>query len=249
MKLNENAAHLLRRARSAGSDRVLVGVTGPDRFGATAWMCTRHALRRAGAHPVRITPNRRLARALPDALVLGGGADIEPSRYGQPSRQAVDTDPERDTFEWQMLEAASGHGIPVLGICRGAQVLNTFFGGTLHQEISELVPPRVRQFASLTFKEIEIVSDSRLARILGATDATVNSLHHQSVDRVAAGFRVTARDTEGLVQAIEAVQHRFMIGVQWHPEYLPFSRVQHRLFEALVTAVTSDRAPNDDDRR
>lgn len=137
-----------------------------------------------------------------------------------------------------MLEQAVRDDLPVLGICRGAQLLNVFHGGTLHQHLMEVIENLVLRRTVLPRKTITIDPQSQLAKIMGGVaELRVNSLHHQGVDRLAAGFCVAARDDVGIVQAIEHMKNRFMLGVQWHPEYLPQSRTQQMLFSALVRAA------------
>lgn len=217
--------------------RPLIAVTGPTRRGWTAWLFSRYALRLAGARPIRVTPDRPEPQFPLDGLVIGGGDDIDPERYGQVPRLAVRINRERDELEWRMLERAAREALPVLGICRGAQLLNVFHGGDLHQDLYDVFENLVLHRTVLPRKRILIEPDTRLAGIMGRPEVRINSLHHQAVDRLAVGFRVAARDSDGIVQAIEATDGRFMLGVQWHPEYLPQSRAHQRIFAALAGAA------------
>ncbi|MDQ2695937.1 MAG: type 1 glutamine amidotransferase [Pseudomonadota bacterium] len=227
------AGHDLKTIRR----RPLIGVTGPAGGGRTAWIFTRYALRKAGARACRLTPDNPQPPAPLDGLVIGGGDDINPRRYGQTPLMTIRIDHQRDDFEWQMLEQADREQLPVMGICRGAQLINVVFGGTLHQHLMDVIEDLVLRRTVLPRKDIDIEPDSRLAGILNLTRLRVNSLHHQGVDRTAEGFRVAARDRYGIVQAIECTDRPFMLGVQWHPEYLPQSRSQQRLFAALAAAA------------
>lgn len=220
------------------SDRPVIGVTGPDRGGRAAWIFTRWALRRAGARAYRLTPSKPIASKPLQGLIIGGGDDIDPQRYGQVAKLSVSLDRKRDELEWRMLEQAVREDLPVLGICRGAQMLNVFHGGTLHQHLLEVIENLVLRRTVLPRKTIAIDPHSQLAKIMGGvTELRVNSLHHQGVDRLAQGFCIAARDDVGIVQAIEHMENRFMLGVQWHPEYLPQSRTQQMLFAALARAA------------
>lgn len=152
---------------------------------------------------------------------------------------ALPLDPPRDAFELELLTDAHERGLPVLGICRGSQLINTFFGGTLHQDLkaADLAPTRFDSV--LPRRPVQILAGSRLRRVLGIERCRVNSLHNQAVDRPGDDLEIVARDDDGVVQAIEHREHPFLIGVQWHPEYLPQKRVQRRLFAALVHSAVA----------
>lgn len=150
----------------------------------------------------------------------------------------------RDELETSLVQAALQRDLPVLGICRGAQLLNVVAGGSLHQSLSDFYVESPQLHTVWPHKRIRLEAGSRLAGILGCERCRVNSLHNQAVDTLAPGLRVAAREESGVVQAIEHPTLAFAIGVQWHPEYLPQRREQQRLFRRLVeTAGKSDRQP------
>lgn len=251
--------------------RPQIGVTGPDHGGWAAWLCTKRAITKAGGKAVRITPSRPVDISQLQGLVLGGGADIDPSRYNatilatlrEESRRARKInfafvmsvfvwllrrllsakstrhmiDQERDDLEFGLLRECTEREIPVLGICRGGQLINVFWGGTLYQNIScyYVEKPQLRTIRPR--KLIHIESGTTLARILGKSQAKVNSLHDQSVKDVGHNLRVAARESNGVIQAIEHQSLPFMMGVQWHPEFLPFIPEQQRFFHHLVQAA------------
>lgn len=153
-----------------------------------------------------------------DALLLPGGADVDPARYGQGMNGSRSIDPERDARELDALARFLAAGLPVLGICRGLQVLNTAFGGTLHQDIpghTKLAPDTDRVHPSHT-------EDALLTALYG-TDFAINSAHHQAIDRLGEGLRAVQWSHDGLV---EAVRHESLpiFAVQWHPERMCFAR-------------------------
>lgn len=159
-----------------------------------------------------------------DAIVLTGGADLDPELYGQPNT-ASSVEPERDSLEWALLDAAVRQDLPVLGICRGLQLINVYFGGTLHQDIDGHARYDVdpdRRIHTVRFRP-----DTELASLYAdfsvgpdpAGELSVNSLHHQSVDRVGNGLTVSAQSDDGTVEGLEWPERR-IVSVQWHPEML-----------------------------
>jgi len=168
-----------------------------------------------------------------DALVLVGGADVDPSRYGEKrSAKTVETHPWRDENEIRLLDCFLQAGKPVLGVCRGAQVLNSFLGGTLFQHLPDVIGSSVHQPGPGEFGEVKISSEpgSTVSRVIGDTFSVLCS-HHQAMDRLGSGLAVTARSEDGVVEAVELASG-FVVGVQWHPE----QSGDTRLFRALVEA-------------
>jgi putative glutamine amidotransferase len=222
------------------SVRPPIGVTGSSKGGRIMWLFNRLAVWRAGGSAVRITadepyPFERLA-----GMVIGGGDDIGAVHDGAVLEPSVRVDPERDQLELGVLDWADRHDRPVLGICRGAQMLNIHRGGSLHPDIYHAYATAPRLHTPLPRKSVRLASGSRLGQLLGREYCRVNALHHQSVDRVGQGLRVVARDEAGIVQAIEAEsEERFWLGVQWHPEFLVMDRRQQGLFRALVDAAAA----------
>ena len=152
-----------------------------------------------------------------DAMIFSGGCDINPVHYGQALEQGCGrVDARRDQVELALADLVLSRNIPVLGICRGAQLLNVVLGGTLRQHIEG---HRVSETSDdPIWHEVELRAGSRLAAIAGEGRARVNSYHHQCIDRPAGDLIVTARAQDGVIEAIEAPGNRFIVGVQWHPE-------------------------------
>jgi putative glutamine amidotransferase len=220
----------------------VIAVTGPRCRGWLGWSGAWLALRRAGAAPRRVRPPYDGAQLDGiSGVVIGGGTRVEPTRYEQQHLQDYLYDRERDELEWQVLEHAMAHRLPLLGICRGAQVLNIYCGGSLFQDLVRDLPGITLRDSYMASKRIALEPQSMVASVMGVHTVHVNSLHRQGIDRLGRGLRIAARDDHGIVQAIEwsgsDAADRFAIGVQWHPEYLPLRPAHQRLFRALVEAA------------
>ena len=184
-----------------------------------------------------------------DGLLLPGGDDIAPERYGQePHPLLRSVDPRRDEMELFLARQALEADLPVLGICRGHQVLGVAGGGTLDQHL-EPAPGEVehdmrRLQRDFLAHSLELASDSRLSNIIGSRSTMVNSLHHQAVRDIGASFRVTGRAPDGVIEAIEVPAHRFAVGIQSHPECTWNSTAPQfaLLFQAFVEAAVGRRA-------
>jgi putative glutamine amidotransferase len=204
-------------------------------------------LQAAGALVVPILMDPRLAGepelALEglDGLVLPGGSDVEPARYGaRPHPRTQPPDPLRDEVELALLTAAIARGLPVLGVCRGAQLLNVMRGGTLHQHLPEVLNSDLHMRRPDTMDgcthDVEVLLDSRLAALVGAGRSTIVSHHHQGIDQLGDGLRVTARAPDGMPEGIELEGPGLCLGVQWHPER---DGAADRLLAAFVAAVAA----------
>ena len=212
-----------------------IGVTGNARRLSPSWLCTRLALALVGATAVRISLRHDPGDTTLDGLIIGGGDDVSPEHYGHDIRAKVRPNPERDRLEIDWIHRALDAGLPLLGICRGAQLINVVLGGTLHQDIRPIRFHTYNRPGLLPTKQVLLEEDSRLARLLQRRRVRVNSLHNQAIDREAAALRITGRDLDGIVQSVEAVDGRDIIGVQWHPEYLFYLPRQLRLFRWLAS--------------
>ena len=176
-----------------------------------------------------------------DGLIITGGKDVDPARYGQVAHETTD-EPRRDRDAWEdaLLLAAIDRNLPFLGICRGAQMLNVALGGTLHQHLPDVIGTDRYSAGGGVFRdnEVQVDEQSRIASLIGGT-VVGKSYHHQSIDRVADALLVTARSSDGTIQAVELPDLAFGVAVQWHPEQ---DSDDIRLFEGLVSAARDHSA-------
>jgi putative glutamine amidotransferase len=220
--------------------RPLIGVTGPAGRGWALWFFAALSLWLQGARARRITPPLDPSRLEGlDGLLIGGGDDIGATLYGGEVAPDMRIDPLRDQLEL----AALGHfwptGAPILGICRGSQMLNVFRGGSLHQDVVEFYRIQRHPRTPLPLKHVRLQPGTRLAEAVRVERIRVNSLHNQAVDRLGDGLRIAARDRHAMVQAVEDTEGPFRMGVQWHPELLFYRPHHRRLFRAFVEAARS----------
>lgn len=211
------------------------------RFGASRLTYER-ALRRAGARVIRTDYSslagapRLLERA--EGLVLSGGGDVQPELFGAPAAIGLGVKPARDRYELALLAAARRRRLPILAICRGAQLVNVAAGGTLRTlRADETLRRRHRNWRG---HAVEAEPRSRLARVVGGRRlARVMSWHGQAIERPGDGLRVSGRAADGVIEAVESDSSDapWLLAVQWHPELSPRSEIQQRLFTALVEAA------------
>jgi len=211
------------------------------------------SVRRAGGEPVEVVvggeaPEQILARV--DGLMLTGGGDVSPAKYGEPPHPSIEeAEPGRDDFELGLVALARTRGLPILAICRGVQVLNVACGGTLVQDIPSQVPGALEHKLEVpphqAFElahEIWIDKDTVLSRLMrerlsDADSCDVNSRHHQAVRELAPGFIASATAPDGVIEAIEDPAAVFCVGVQWHPENFFRTGEFRPLFEGLLEAT------------
>jgi putative glutamine amidotransferase len=256
-----NQQYLVEQPGEPGIKRPLIGVTtGREKsqrfFGLSLYIMNQtyvRTLENLGALPVMIPLNMSEATlygmfARLDGLFLPGGEDIDPSNYGEDRHPLLGaTDRERDRTELLLTRWAIEEGMPVLGVCRGVQMINVACGGTLIQDLHneqpdlekhDYFPPSYERYR--ISHGVSIVPDSHLALAMGQVHE-VNSMHHQGIDQVGYGLRVVARAEDGLPEALEAPQLPFVVGVQWHPEELSKTdQMSANLFYNFVEAAAGD---------
>lgn len=219
----------------------LIGVTTSRRSGWRIYPLIALNVWLAGGRSTRWVAGRDADIDAVDGIIIGGGDDISPDLYGGRIVTTARLDPDRDALERGMVLAAFERNKPVLGICRGSQMLNIALGGSLHQDAYATYTSSDHIRTILPRKTVCLEPGTRLAGVAGIAPMKVNALHSQAVDRLGRGLKVAARDTGGMIQAIERVSEPFAIGVQWHPEHLFYAHRQMGIFRALVAAAAARR--------
>jgi putative glutamine amidotransferase len=197
----------------------------------------------SGAKSCYITPNNYQLLAEIDGVIIGGGDDISPQHYGEVGTKGkagdygTTYDLGRDKLEIAMIQAALKADIPMLGICRGAQLINVVLGGNLYQDIRPMRKMTPNQNSVFKIKDALIEDHSILKSIINAAVIPINSLHSQAVNRIAESLSASAYDKDGFLQAFEDKNKIFLMGVQWHPEYLPYQSQQRKLFASMIATV------------
>ena len=203
--------------------RPLIGITGPRRGAIGPRLCIQIGVWLAGGKARQLRPGDALSTTALDGVIISGGHDVEPALYKAEAEVSGNYDPERDEFEAAIIDRALLDATPLLGICRGAQLLNVRMGGSLFQDL--------RKHRLKTSKRRFVLPLKTLC---------------QSIDRLGDGLEVSGRDLDDIVQAVEQRTHRYLYGVQWHPEFLLYAARQRRLFAELVSAACDYREQRGD---
>lgn len=217
----------------------VIAITGPKRGAFGPRVLVALAVRLYGGMPLQLRPGDEHQGYEYDGVVVTGGHDVEPVLYAAEPEVEPNYDTARDALETAIIADALARGLPLLGICRGAQLLNVCRGGSLYQELHSRRRKTSNRWTVLPLKTLCIIDGamhrgSLLRALLGHRRVRINSLHKQGIHRVGDGLIVTGRDLDGIVQAIEDPAQIFLLGVQWHPEFLLYVRGQRALFRELV---------------
>ena len=236
-------------------NKPVIGISAPlhpESRGYRVSHCYADAVAAAGGLPILIPAAdspEDVDSLLPslDGILIPGGPDVDPLFYGEEPRQGLGlVIRSNDLFEMNFLRAARTAHKPILCVCRGMQVLNVTFGGTLIQDIPTQIPGALRHMQIPVDREepthsVDIQKNTYLYEVYGTETILTNSFHHQCIQEVAPGFSVSAKARDGVIEAIEAKEER-ILGVQWHPEEMVHSRPEHfGLFRQLVKAASHPR--------
>jgi putative glutamine amidotransferase len=222
-----------------GKREFKVIITGSNSGSEWAWRFINFLISDSNITTLFINQNSKVIPSSFDGLVLSGGVDINPKLYSKTVHKSVKrVEPKRDSMELKLLELAMKKSIPTLGICRGMQLINIFFGGSLIQDINDnlnLLYPHSNTFFPI--KRINILKNTNLYNILGKSTIYVNAIHHQTIDSLGESLKVNSLDRNKIIEGFESSNKNFLIGVQWHPEYLPYKRDSRILFSSFKKAI------------
>tara|TARA_R110002153_G_scaffold110189_2_gene251177 strand:+ start:666 stop:1418 length:753 start_codon:yes stop_codon:yes gene_type:complete len=237
-----------------------IAITGPNISGSTAWFFTALNIGIAGGKPVRVTPESFDGTFDYDGIIIGGGSDIHPDHYIKEGSTPVERslwlklkecvlypmelmsrlssseyDKTRDVMEIRFIQYALDNNLPILGICRGHQLLNAELGGTMYESTLPLLEKDARIRSPFPRKTVlYTTNDSLISRIAGDDPLKVNAIHSQAVAQPAEDLKVTAKEEVGINQVIESKNSDKVLGVQWHPEYLFYMKAHRKIFSWLV---------------
>lgn len=224
----------------------VIAITKPKKKENLAYGAVAAAVALAGGKPVALTPAEQREELLVNGYVFGGGQDIFPMVYDETPKQGYLYDRDRDALEIAAVRQAVKEDIPALGICRGAQLMNVVRGGALHADVSaefeDAAYPNGVWDKAFFRKRIFLEAGSALRDSIRSETTTVNSLHKQAIKRVGDGLRITAKEKNGVIQAIEDDGLSYFLGVQFHPEFLIYRQDIRRIFESLIKCAAR-RAP------
>jgi len=227
-------------------EKPVIGVTKPSQGDNGAYALVALGVSLVGGRPVAITTESTEPDVAIDGIILGGGQDVFPMLFDDTPKQGYVYDRGRDDMEIMLAKTALKQDLPILAICRGAQLLNVAYGGSLHLDMTKAYEDAQYpdSFLAKAFyrKTITTSAGSLIQKALGAPTSLVNSLHKQAVKELGQGLKDTAREKNGIVQAIEDPEKRFVLGVQFHPEFMLHRRKFRRIFEMLIEAAKTSKA-------
>ena len=258
---------LKRESKLRAKNKPKIAITGPNKSGFTAWLFTSFNIRFANGNPYRVTPNQFDGVMDYDGVIIGGGSDIHPENYKKEQVNKVSRslglkikewllypmeffnrkgssayDKERDEMEIKFIHYALNNNSPILGICRGHQLLNAELGGTMFESTLPLLKHDKRIRTPFPRKKVLYTTDdSLIAKIAGEDPLKVNAIHSQAIAQPAESLEVTAKEEAGINQVIESKNSEKVLGVQWHPEYLFYMKAHRNIFNWLVTEAKNDK--------
>lgn len=210
-----------------------------------------YSVQKAGGIPILIPIDDNIENIasyseIIDGILFTGGEDVSPLKYGEdPLKQVDGISEDRDNFELQLFQEVYKKNIPILGICRGTQLINIALGGSLYQDINSQIPDSFGHLPKNTmvnnlYHSVKIEEDSRLFNIFNTKELNVNSFHHQAIKKVGTDLKTVAFSSDGIIEAVESTGERFLVAVQWHPEDLTKKYSEFlKIFEVFVHSAKS----------
>lgn len=220
-------------------DQPIIAITGPEKGALLPRWLVAFAIKLYGGVPKQLYPHHASNIPAFDGVVITGGHDIEPVLYAAEPEIEPNYDAARDAFESKIIRLALDQRCPILGICRGAQLLNVSRGGNLFQQIKFQRQKTSNRWTALPLKTLCPQEKGLIPQLFTGRKIKINSLHNQAIDQLGEDLAVTARDLDNIIQSIEDLDKPFVIGTQWHPEFLLYQKPQRQLFKRLVEVAKS----------
>lgn len=227
-------------------DKPVIAITGPTKGAFGPRLLISWAVRFYGGKPLQLRPGDEHQGYDYDGVIISGGHDVEPVLYAAEPEVEPKYDRDRDTFEMKIINDSLERELPLLGICRGAQLLNVCCGGNLFQQLHLHRKKTSNRWTIFPFKTLyksdsPEANNSLLHSITGIKPSKINSLHNQGIDKVGDSLIVTGRDADNIVQAVEIPTKTFVMGVQWHPEFLLYMKSHRALFKRLIETTQKNK--------
>ncbi|MBD3667732.1 MAG: type 1 glutamine amidotransferase [Kangiella sp.] len=227
-------------------DKPVIAITGPTKGAFGPRLLISWAVRFYGGKPLQLRPGDEHQGYDYDGVIISGGHDVEPVLYAAEPEVEPKYDRDRDTFEMKIIKDSLERELPLLGICRGAQLLNVCCGGNLFQQLHLHRKKTSNRWTIFPFKTLyksdsPEANNSLLHSITGIKPSKINSLHNQGIDKVGDSLIVTGRDADNIVQAVEIPTKTFVMGVQWHPEFLLYMKSHRALFKRLIETTQKNK--------
>lgn len=227
-------------------DKPVIAITGPTKGAFGPRLLISWAVRFYGGKPLQLRPGDEHQGYDYDGVIISGGHDVEPVLYAAEPEVQPKYDSSRDAFEMKIINDSLERELPLLGICRGAQLLNVCCGGNLFQQLHLHRKKTSNRWTIFPFKTLyksdsPEANNSLLRSITGIKPSKINSLHNQGIDKVGDSLIVTGRDADNIVQAVEIPTKTFVMGVQWHPEFLLYMKSHRALFKRLIETTQKNK--------
>lgn len=219
----------------------IIAITGPQKGARVPRWLVAFAIKLYGGTPLQLYPDDASKKPYFDGVVITGGHDVEPVLYAAEPEVEANYDAARDAFEIKMIEQALAQNRPILGICRGAQLLNICYGGRLLQQLKNKRHKTSHRWTILPLKTLCLEPPGLIPTLFAGQKTKINSLHNQAIDQLGNGLVITSRDLDHLIQSIEDPAKPFVIGTQWHPEFLLYQKPQRQLFQQLIQQASKQR--------
>lgn len=222
--------------------RPAIGVTTSINKSQTMWLCNNLAVWIAGGKAIRLTTRNYKNYREYNGYLISGGVDIDPTIYNEENIASIGIEKERDKLEFEVINHALENNKPLFGICRGAQMINIVMGGNLYQNARDIykdfLPTSSTLGKAFLRRKVNITAKGIISKVFAnKKQISVNSIHHQAINQLGKGLKITAKDRHNIVQTIESSDAKsYILGLQWHPEFMLYKKKQRKVFQSFIDA-------------